>query len=324
MNAEKRKSEDDDKVEKRLRRDEGGIYRMKGYYADRKGERDEMQDSHMILDEFRCDFVNATNSEIRRLSYYAVFDGHAGARASRFAAEHVHKNWASTLPSDTTLATLEQNAKRCFVEAYKKTDEQFLGEAVKVKPVWKDGTTATALFVINNTLYVTNLGDSKALLCRYKISENKEVPMVLTKEHNPTAFDERMRIQKAGGTVKDGRIMGILEVSRSIGDGQFKNYGVTCVPDVQKCALTENDRYILIACDGLWKTFSSVQAVEYIAELRKHIWKDEKLMATEDRPLSDLRWETLCQRLAAEAVRRGSGDNVTVLIVVIGETWYDH
>jgi hypothetical protein len=38
----------------------------------------------------------------------------------------------------------------------------------------------------------------------------------LTKEHNPTVYDERVRIQKAGGTVKDGRVLGILEVSRSI------------------------------------------------------------------------------------------------------------
>lgn len=35
----------------------------------------------------------------RRLAYYAVFDGHAGARASRFAAENLHRNWASTLPA---------------------------------------------------------------------------------------------------------------------------------------------------------------------------------------------------------------------------------
>jgi hypothetical protein len=37
--------------------------------------------------------------------------------------------------------------------------------------------------------------------------------------------------------------MGVLEVSRSIGDGQYKKLGVTCTPDVKKCSITDNDRY---------------------------------------------------------------------------------
>lgn len=33
-----------------------------------------------------------------RVSYYAVFDGHNGARASRFAAENLHHNIALKFP----------------------------------------------------------------------------------------------------------------------------------------------------------------------------------------------------------------------------------
>ncbi len=61
--------------------------------------------------------------------------------------------------------------------------------------------------------------------------------VVLTKDHNPTVYDERLRIQKSGGTIRDGRVLGVLEVSRSIGDGQFKTYGVTSYPDLRKCQL---------------------------------------------------------------------------------------
>ena len=43
---------------------------------------------------------------------------------------------------------------------------------------------------------------------------------------------------------RDGRVMGILEVSRSIGDGQFKKLGVSCVPEVRKCQLQDTDRYL--------------------------------------------------------------------------------
>lgn len=41
--------------------------------------------------------------------------------------------------------------------------------------------------------------------------------------------------------------MGILEVSRSIGDGQFKAYGVICTPDVKKFSITLDDRYAPIS-----------------------------------------------------------------------------
>lgn len=37
--------------------------------------------------------------------------------------------------------------------------------------------------------------------------------------------------------------MGVLGVSRSIGDGQYKRCGVISVPDVRRCPLTSNDRY---------------------------------------------------------------------------------
>ena len=33
-----------------------------------------------------------------RMAYYAVFDGHAGHRASQYAAEHLHRNIILKLP----------------------------------------------------------------------------------------------------------------------------------------------------------------------------------------------------------------------------------
>ena len=43
---------------------------------------------------------------------------------------------------------------------------------------------------------------------------------------------------------REGRVLGVLEVSRSIGDGRFKRCGVSCIPDVMRCTLTDNDRYV--------------------------------------------------------------------------------
>lgn len=66
--------------------------------------------------------------------------------------------------------------------------------------------------------------------------------LCLTRDHNPVDYEERQRIQATGATVQNGRVNNVLEVSRSFGDYQFKKQGVTCIPDVRKCHLTENDK----------------------------------------------------------------------------------
>ncbi len=44
---------------------------------------------------------------------------------------------------------------------------------------------------------------------------------------------------KAGGFVSDGRVCGIMEVSRSIGDAALKSKGVSSVPETTRIALTQ-------------------------------------------------------------------------------------
>ena len=126
-----------------------------------------------------------------------------------------------------------------------------------------------------------------------------------------------MRIQKAGGTVREGRVLGILEVSRSIGDGQYKRCGVISTPELKRCRLTSADRFLIIACDGLWKVFKPDEAVEFVI----NILDDECLRPPETwkRTLSEFLYQTACNKIASEAVRKGSADNVTVIIVAISQ-----
>uniref|UniRef100_I3MVG3 ILK associated serine/threonine phosphatase n=1 Tax=Ictidomys tridecemlineatus TaxID=43179 RepID=I3MVG3_ICTTR len=154
-----------------------------------------------------------------------------------------------------------------------------------------------------------------AILCRYNEESQRHAALSLSKEHNPTQYEERMRIQKAGGNVRDGRVLGVLEVSRSIGDGQYKRCGVTSVPDIRRCQLTPNDRFILLACDGLFKVFTPEEAVNFILSCLE----DEKIQTREGKPAIDARYEAACNRLANKAVQRGSADNVTVMVVRIGQ-----
>uniref|UniRef100_A0A3Q3EP32 Integrin-linked kinase-associated serine/threonine phosphatase n=1 Tax=Labrus bergylta TaxID=56723 RepID=A0A3Q3EP32_9LABR len=203
--------------------------------------------------------------------------------------------------------TFDKLMKKCLLDTFRQTDEDFLKKASSQKPAWKDGSTATCVLVVDDTVYVANLGDSRVGFCLY--GEKRSLTLSLSREHNPTIYEERMRIQRAGGTVRDGRVLGVLEVSRSIGDGQYKRCGIISTPDLRRVQLTANDRFIILACDGLFKVFSADEAVKFVL----NVLVEQKEALTEE----ELRFDAACQQLASEAVRRGCADNVTVILLSI-------
>jgi protein phosphatase 1K len=96
------------------------------------------------------------------------------------------------------------------------------------------GTTATIALVRDGyELAVAQVGDSKAILCR------RGEARALTRDHCPSLAEERERIEAAGGSVswdEVGRHMvnHRLSMSRSIGDLDLKQYGVTAEPDITR------------------------------------------------------------------------------------------
>ena len=47
------------------------------------------------------------------------------------------------------------------------------------------------------------------------------------------------------------------------------------------------------------------------------VCQDESIESTDSRSAEDVRYETACNRLANDAVRRLSADNVTVLLIAV-------
>lgn len=76
---------------------------------------------------------------------------------------------------------------------------------------------------------------------------------------------EKARISAAGGFVDFGRVNGNLALSRAIGDFEFKKSAelspeqqiVTAFPDVTVHELTDDDEFLVIACDGMFFTSMS-------------------------------------------------------------------
>ncbi|KAM3615830.1 uncharacterized protein V6R79_008442 [Siganus canaliculatus] len=136
-----------------------GLPVLRGYVAARRGERDDMQDAHVLLPDMSGHFPTLPG-RVSRVSYFAVFDGHGGARASQFAAENLHQNLVRKFPSGET-ENLDKLIKKCLLDTFRQTDEDFLKKASSQKPAWKDGSTATCVLVVDDTVYVANLGDSR-------------------------------------------------------------------------------------------------------------------------------------------------------------------
>lgn len=79
------------------------------------------------------------------------------------------------------------------------------------------GCTANVILIVDGTtIYCANAGDSRSLLCQ------KGVVKELSFDHKPDNELEKERVRKAGGYISEGRINGNLNLSRAIGDLEYK------------------------------------------------------------------------------------------------------
>eukprot|EP00803_Ostreobium_quekettii_P000578 evm.model.scf_964EXC.3 EVM.evm.TU.scf_964EXC.3 scf_964EXC:13598-17520(+) len=258
-----------------------------------------MEDVHVVSVDARED----KNSTLR-VSYFAIFDGHGGHQSARFAAEHLHSRvMAAGLVTSEGGDQQQQNRAgvKAIFEGFKVTDAELIAECNRRD--WQDGATAVAVWVVGNTVFVGNVGDAKCVLGRISDkdeSKDQLKALMLTKEHLAIYPQERARIERSGGSVTEGRLAGRLQVSRSLGDKQFKKAGLSAVPNVQAFELTSRDQFMVCGCDGFWKVFDGQGAVDMVAELLEE-GRDEK---------------SVCNRILNEAVRnRRCNDNCTVLLI---------
>jgi len=183
------------------------------------------------------------------------------------------------------------------------------GEDVEVCGM-DSGTTCILTLYKRETkeLLVGNIGDSRAVLCRAGLAVD------LSEDHKPEDEVELTRIKKAGGYLTgDGRVKGGLNLSRAFGDHVYKDNSsiplkeqmITAYPDVKYMKVTDEDEFLILACDGIWNVMSSQDAVDFV---RDRLEKDSCI--------SDIIGELFDQCLAPDTQGDGSGcDNMTCLVV---------
>jgi len=192
------------------------------------------------------------------------------------------------------------------------TIELISGEAVSETV----GCTGVIVFVGEQYYTCANLGDSLAMLAR-RTGEGL-VSMELTKAHNLDDADEVARVVAAGHSVCGAppRVDGMLAVSRSFGDYQFKRVEglgpelqpVSNTPHIIREERNENDEFLIICCDGIYEVMTGQQVVDFIgAALAAGTPAPEVLTALMDNCIA-----------ADYASRALGGDNMTAMLVLLG------
>ncbi|KAK2494556.1 hypothetical protein MC885_004680 [Smutsia gigantea] len=289
-----------------------------------RNTRRKMEDRHVCLPTFNQLF--GLSDSVDR-AYFAVFDGHGGVDAARYAAVHVHVN-AARQPELLT------DPARALREAFRHTDEMFLWKAKRER--LQSGTTGVCALITGQTLHVAWLGDSQVIL----MQQGQAVKLM--EPHKPERQDEKERIEALGGFVSHmdcWRVNGTLAVSRAIGKevrcgGEkgaqdpvlltevhgltpllkvlvlrtdqvpgdvFQKPYVSGEADSASRELTGSEDYLLLACDG----FFDVVPHQEVAGLVR------SCLVRQGRGLH------VAEELVAAARERGSRDNITVMVVFL-------
>ncbi|CAL5979651.1 Protein_phosphatase 2C [Hexamita inflata] len=132
------------------------------------------------------------------------------------------------------------------------------------------------------------------LSCRSfkQISVQGDLSVRLSKDHKPFQDEEKKRIEKDGGFVTNGRLLGIVSVSRSFGDFNYKP-AMSVIPFVSCYWLQKNDLWIAMACDGVWDVLDDQDAAMIMLGCQSA--------------------QAASIKLRDEAYRLESGDNISVI-----------
>jgi len=176
------------------------------------------------------------------------------------------------------------------------------------------GCTATVVLISPTHLFCANAGDSRVVLAR---SSGAQMCFPLSTDHKPDDPIEKARIEAAGGFVEENRVNGSLNLSRSLGDFEYKSSHnidftaqmVTCDPEVRSCTRQPSDEFIILACDGIWDCLSSEEAVIQMRERLQNL--------DENKPISSC-IEEMFDKIIAKDILSSAGvgtDNMTCVVV---------
>lgn len=237
------------------------------------------------------------------LSFYAVYDGHAGHFSSNYLKTYLHQRLQENLEGFSTEEEFIDLVFHTFAEVNEEIKQKENTSTSRFHPV-SSGSTAICAIIWNQHLYLFNTGDSCGLLLNRKNGEIK--PLNTLARPDAELFSNSVR--KKGGdivfgkiytTLASGRIMQ-LSVARAFGDPSF-----SCISSRPKLVKASFDQHsvLFLSCDGLLETMSRCTLGEKTIELL-------------NRPGGNL--QKSIQTVIEAAYHSGSNDNLTLLLAELG------
>ena len=225
---------------------------------------------------------NYYNSSIpwTKISFFGVFDGHAGNKCADFLRDYLLEYIINNqyFPSDIPNA---------IKTGFKNIDEYYLKtfSFVDGKLIDNSGSCGLILLIMNNIIYIANVGDSRCI----GSFQNGKLQKDITIDHKPNSPEEKNRIIKNGGSIyqtqtpledelfKDKILVGPyrvtpgkLSVSRTVGDaeGKIEEIGgnkkvIISSPDIYQFNLDKDDiDFFILGCDGIYDQLTSKEVLD--------------------------------------------------------------
>ncbi|KAJ1403346.1 hypothetical protein SESBI_27350 [Sesbania bispinosa] len=225
----------------------------------------------------------------RNAVFAGIYDGHAGDDAARYLNNFLFEYLIGFIQESRDMSEV---VLRDAVVASEVGFLEVVRHGYVAKPnMGKVGSCCLVCCIWRNSLYIANLGDSRAVLGTLD-SRNRITPLQLNQEHNLSINDVRNELRLANPddpgivvhTRGAWRVKGIIEVTRTIGDAYLKRPPFTLEPNfpdfqvpkpferpvlsaepfVHTRALRNQDKFVILASDGLWDHISSQEAVNIV------------------------------------------------------------
>jgi len=244
------------------------------------------QDQQWIIENYNNDPTQC---------YVGVADGHGslGHEVSGF----IKRKLPIYLAREPNLKT---DPKDALAKAYLRTNQDISSSPLDVT---FSGSTLVSVFLRGSSLWCANVGDSRAIVGRRK--GNNWVSVKLSDDHKPDRPDEERRIIANNGRVEafkgpNGENLGParvwlksqdapgLAMSRSMGDSVAASVGVIAEPETLTMQLTSDDKFLVVASDGVWEFLDNDDVVRIVTPY--YLKGDAKGAATELVKISNQKW----------------------------------
>ena len=231
------------------------------------------QDNYFV---FR-NFVNDVN-----YIFMAVCDGHGavGQEISNFLKENLPIDLNHALKNEKK-DILKDDISEIIRDIFIKENTKLISNEMINSML--SGSTCVSVIYTPIKLITANVGDSRIILGKYDKENNKYISVDLTRDHKPSLPDEEKRILNKGGRIEpmkdeDNSFIGPprvwlkeqdypgLAMSRSFGDRVAHSVGVSEEPEIKEYIFCEEDKFFVVASDGLFEFISSQNIVDIIKD----------------------------------------------------------